>query len=61
MNLLEIWIEDIVKIEKVQINGVDKLKIYFNTVCWGSKEVKCKIFDSTEHWEKFKEQKYYLG
>ncbi|MBO3398567.1 hypothetical protein JJB71_13565 [Clostridium perfringens] len=61
MNLLEIWIEDIVKIEKVQINGVDKLKIYFNTVCWGSKEVKCKIFDSMEHWEKFKEQKYYLG
>ncbi len=31
------------------MHGVDKLKIYFNTICWGSKEVKSKIFDSMEH------------
>lgn len=60
MNLLEVWIKGIVKTEKVVVNGVEKIKIYFNTVCWGSHEVKSKIFDSMEHWEKFKEQKYYL-
>lgn len=61
MNLLEVWIGDIVKTEKIVINGVEKIKIYFNTVCWGSREVKIRIFDSMEHWEKFKAQKYYLG
>ena len=61
MNLLEIWIKDIVKTEEVKVNGVNKLKISFNTVCWGSKEVKCKTFDSMEHWESFKSKGYYLG
>lgn len=60
MNLLEVWIKDIVKTEKVVVNGVEKIKVYFNTVCWGCHEVKSRVFDSMEDWEKFKEQKYYL-
>lgn len=61
MNLLEVWIGDIVKTEEVKVNGVMKIKIYFNTNCWGSKEVKSRVFDSMEHWEKFKAGKYYLA
>lgn len=61
MNLLEVWIEDIVKIEEIKINGIDKLNIYFNTVCWGSKEIKCRTFDSMEQWESFKSKGYYLA
>lgn len=54
MNLLEVWIKDIVKTEEVEVNGVKKIKVYFNTVCWGSKEVKSRIFDNLE-------QGYYLA
>lgn len=61
MNRLEVWIKDIVSEEKVIIDGKEKLKITFNTVCWGSHEVKSRIFDSKEDWYKFKKQGYYLA
>lgn len=35
MNLLEVWIGDLVKTEKVVIDRVEKVKVYFKTVCWG--------------------------
>lgn len=61
MNLLEVWIGDLVKTEKVVIDRVEKVKVYFKTVCWGCREVNSSIFDSIEDWKKSKAQKYYLG
>ncbi|MGV3076360.1 hypothetical protein ACEE21_14850 [Clostridium baratii] len=61
MNILEVWIKDIVSEEKVLVDGKEKLKITFNTVCYGSKEVKTRIFDSKEDWYKFKSRGYYLA
>lgn len=61
MNLLEVWIKDAISIEEVEVNNVKKVKVTFNTVCWGSKEVKTRLFDSVEEWEKFKALKYYLS
>lgn len=61
MNLLEIWIGDLIKSEPVNINGVKKIKVTFETNCWGAKEIKTRIFNSLEDWEKFKARRYYLG
>lgn len=61
MNLLEVWIKDAISIEEININGVDRIKVTFNTVCWGSKEIKTRVFDNIEEWEKFKAKKYYLA
>jgi len=61
MNLLEVWIKDVISIEEVKIDSVDKIKVTFNTICWGSKEVKTKIFNNIKEWEKFKDRKYYLA
>lgn len=61
MNLLEVWIGNIVRTKKVIVNRVGKVKAYFKTVCWGCREVKSRIFNSIEDWGKFKVQKYYLG
>ena len=61
MNLLEVWIKDAISIEDIEIDGVKKIKVTFNTVCWGSKEVKERIFNNIKEWEKFKDKKYYLA
>lgn len=61
MNLLEVWIEDIISIEDIEVNGSSKLKITFNTICWGSRDVKTIVFDDMEEWNKFKAKKYYLA
>ncbi|MBS5307759.1 hypothetical protein [Clostridium sp.] len=61
MNLLEVWIEDVISIEGVKIDGIDKIKVTFNTICWGSRGIDTRIFNNIKEWEKFKERKYYLA
>lgn len=61
MNLLEVWIKDVISIEDIEVNGTFKIKVTFNTICWGCREVNTKIFNNIEEWEKFKAKKYYLA
>lgn len=61
MNLVEVWIRDVISIENVEINGVPKIKVTFKTICWGCKDVKTKIFNNIEEWNEFKSKRYYMS
>lgn len=57
MNLLEVWIDEIISEEDLK-DGRVKVKATYK--CWGAKETKEGIYYK-EQWERIKKQGYYLG
>ena len=57
LNLLEIWINEIISEEELE-NEMVRVKATY--VCWGAKETKEMIYQK-KYWEQIKKQGYYLG
>ena len=57
MNLLEVWIDEIISEEELD-NGKVKVKAVYT--CWGARETKVTIY-SKKVWERIKERGYYLA
>ena len=57
MNLVEIWINEIISEEELE-NEMVRVKATY--VCWGAKETKERIYPKN-YWEQIKKQGYYLG
>lgn len=61
MNLLEIWIKDVISKEWIENGGVKWLEVKFNTICHGVEGTSTRWFNSESEWEEFKNKRYYLG
>ena len=57
MNLLEIWIDEIISEEELE-NEMVRVKATY--VCWGAKDTKERIYPKN-YWEQIKKKGYYLG
>ena len=57
MNLLEIWIDEIISEEELEN---EKVRVKATYVCWGAKETKETIYPKAV-WKQIKERGYYLG
>lgn len=57
LNLLEIWIDEIISEEELE-NEMIRVKATY--VCWGAKETKERIYPKN-YWEQIKKKGYYLG
>lgn len=57
LNLLEIWIDEIISEEELE-NEMIRVKATY--VCWGAKETKERIYPKN-YWEHIKKKGYYLG
>ena len=57
MNLLEIWIDEIISEEELEN---EKVRVKATYVCWGAKKTNETIYPKAV-WEQIKERGYYLG
>ncbi|PFW52625.1 hypothetical protein COL13_26600 [Bacillus cereus] len=65
MNLLEIYIKEIISEERYEADwtkelGKEFVEVEITTDCYGSIETKKRIFEKKE-WEDHKERGYYMG
>ena len=60
MNLLEHFIKEIIKEEKVYKGGKNYYHVVATVVCWGAKEQIDKVFPADE-WDRIKACGYFVG